>query len=533
MKREPDAPPNVREYLSILWRRKWILVLTTLAGVSVALAYSFRQPPTYASSATVLVHPVVLPIPGSQGLGTLNMASEQGIATSPAVSDLAERTLREDGSASSSVGVEANENEQTLVFTSGGIDPEIVRATAQAYASSYVEYRRDQILGQLSSAAEQIGELIDELDTQVEAAEVELQEARRLDDQGSVAVLEIRLESLSARIAEAQRQQTELVLASGVPVGEVLVPAFLPTSPTGPDHVKIGLLGLFLGLSLGTGFAFLRDRLDETVETREDIERYAGAPLLVRIPKARFVPGLALLLEDPFSHAAEAYRALRVRVLYAGSRNPMRTLMVSSFTHTEGKTTTAVNLAIALAQAEKRVAIVSADLHRPSLDNYFGAPRSWGLTDVLRGEIPLARALASTKVPNLTFLPSGPRVENPAELLGVPVMRSVLQELEELHDLVIIDSPPVLGTSDALGLAPLAQNVLLVADARTASRSSIHEAAVEFRSVGAFVLGIVLTNATDELSRYQYRQGSGYGSNGSGSPDRVSRSGALKHSEAE
>jgi capsular exopolysaccharide synthesis family protein len=208
---------------------------------------------------------------------------------------------------------------------------------------------------------------------------------------------------------------------------------------------------------------------------------------------------------EPFSGASEVYRALRARILFAASQRPIKTLMVTSSTHEEGKTTTAVNLAAALAEVDKRVILLSADLHRSGLDRYFEARSHVGLSEVLKGHVAVADAVENTSIKNLFVLPSGRRVANPSELIGSPKMHAVVAELEGLAEFVVVDATPLFGASDALSVAPLVDGVLLVVDRRRSTRSTMRDAAIELRSVGASILGIVLTHSSPQFIQYADR----------------------------
>jgi capsular exopolysaccharide synthesis family protein len=500
---EAQSPAELRQYLGILWRRKWSVVFVTALCFGAALLYSLRQPTQYSSTATVLVHPVNLPPPASSAFATLNMLSEQRIATSSRVVALAGEELRRLDVDPAAIAVEADETEQILNFAASGFDPQSIRATAQTYATAYLNDRRQQIVDQLDAAAASVQALIVDLDAQLADAQAELARAQEAGRTSQITTLEIKLQSLSAQIDGAQRQLNDLTLAAGIPAGELLEAAS-PATVSGPDRTKIALLGLFVGLSLGVALAFLLERLDERVKGRTDIEAAVGAPLIAVIPhERREEDGVAFV--QPFSGASEVYRALRARILFAASQRPIKTLMVTSSTHEEGKTTTAVNLAAALAEVDKRVILLSADLHRSGLDRYFEAGSHVGLSEVLKGHVAVADAVENTSIKNLFVLPSGRRVANPSELIGSPKMHAVVAELEGLAEFVVVDATPLFGASDALSVAPLVDGVLLVVDRRRSTRSTMRDAAIELRSVGASILGIVLTHSSPQFIQYADR----------------------------
>ncbi|MGH9895228.1 MAG: CpsD/CapB family tyrosine-protein kinase, partial [bacterium] len=200
------------------------------------------------------------------------------------------------------------------------------------------------------------------------------------------------------------------------------------------------------------------------------------------------------------STAGEAYRVLRTNLLAAAAREEVKTILVTSPSHREGKTTTSANLGIALAQAGKRVILVSADLRRPRLHEFFRLPRGPGLSEVLRGKEALGRAVrtfdasVSPHVQNLRVLPSGAAVDNPAELLASGAMTSVLEALETEADLVVLDVPPLLPVTDAVALAPLVDAVLLVVGPKSTTSISLASSRKQIDNVGARFLGVVLND---------------------------------------
>lgn len=530
---ETGRPSELREYLTVLWRRKYLIAAMILVTLGAAIFYTQRQTPLYQSSAQVLVAPISLPLQGQQSYASINMASEQLVAASPEVARMALQELQTDGIAPGIVSVEGSIEDQTLTFTATSPRPSAARSTAQAYAEAYLDHRSLQLQQDLQDGEDSINAVIDDINQQIQHAESELAAAQSSGDESRATVLQLRITSLSDQLTTQQTSLNQILLAGSAPVGHVVAPAYLPSSPSSPDVQRNRLLAVLLGISLGVGLAFLLDRLDERVRLREDVEASTGAPLIARIPKAKMPDTGPVIVDEPYADASESYRLLRARVLYAASQVGAGTIMVTSFQGSEGKTTTAANLAAALGQAGKLTVLVSADVRRPSMVEFFGGDVP-GLTDVLSRDIDLMAALTPTAVENLSVLGAGSRVDNPSELLGSEAMLKLMNRLADHADFVIVDAPPISGGSDALSMASHMHHVLLVADARHAKRGTIKEAVLELRSVGAEVLGVVLTRvASRDHPAYTYSSYS-YGPNehengkqqtkGS-SPDRLGRGG--------
>lgn len=214
------------------------------------------------------------------------------------------------------------------------------------------------------------------------------------------------------------------------------------------------------------------------------------------------VDSFGLVLDNPRSIAAEAYRTLRTNIQFYNVGEPMRRLLVTSAGPSEGKSTTAANLAITFAQAEQRVIVVDADLRRPYLHRVFQLSNLVGLTNVMLGSTELQAALLPTAMPGLSVLPTGPIPPNPAEMLGAPRMGELLDKLNQQADMVIIDTPPILAVTDAAVLSPLVDGVILVAAAGQVNREMAQRAKSQLDAVKARVLGVVLNGIEDEASGY-------------------------------
>ena len=296
-------------------------------------------------------------------------------------------------------------------------------------------------------------------------------------------------------------------------------------SPSMPRNVGAAIV---LSLLIGFGIAFLRDMLDRTIKTADQVEALLGAPVLGVIPVItggthdRANPAETKnrdlhIYENPSSPAAECCRAIRTNILFAATDKRMKTLTISSPRPREGKSTTTIYLGTTMAQSGQRVLIVDADLRRPRLHKAMNVSRENGLTTVLLGETTLDDAIKSTEVPGLYVLPAGPQPPNPAELLLTDAFSNLLQELEERFDRILLDSPPLLAVSDPVVLSRLSDGVLLVLQSGSTHIDDAVHSVRSLRNVDAPVLGVVLNDIDLDDRRYGY--GSkyyGYGGYGYG-----------------
>ncbi|HJQ34106.1 MAG TPA: polysaccharide biosynthesis tyrosine autokinase [Pyrinomonadaceae bacterium] len=294
-----------------------------------------------------------------------------------------------------------------------------------------------------------------------------------------------------------------------------------PREPVGPQRVRNIFMALLLSLGVGVGLAFLLDYLDDTLKTVEDVDRYLHLPTLALIPAPRehrrlleraapppdpAATNALALIEDVRSPVSEAYRHLRTSLLLSTAGQPPKTILVTSSQPSEGKTTTAVNIATMLAQTGADVLLIDCDLRRPRVHAHFGLPNSRGVTNYLSGDTNV-EALIQTydRVPNLKVISSGPVPPNAAELLGSDEMRKFLYTLSEQFTHVVIDSPPAISFTDASILSTMVDGVMLVVHGGRTSRAVARRARQQLQDVGAHLFGIVLNNVKLEGSNlYDY-----------------------------
>jgi capsular exopolysaccharide synthesis family protein len=270
--------------------------------------------------------------------------------------------------------------------------------------------------------------------------------------------------------------------------------ASIPEKPSFPKPSRNILGGLAGGLLLGVGLAVLRDRLDNTVKTRETLEEITSVGLVGSIPvdkECRNDP--AISFENNNSAIAEAFRKLRTNLQFLAVDNPPRLIVVTSSVPSEGKSTSAINIALALAEAEYKVALIDGDLRRPSLDKYMGLVGAVGFSTVLSGGAALDDVLQETKFPNLTVMTAGTSPPNPSELLSSLSAKKVLEELRQRFDYVIIDSPPILAVTDGAILAAKSDGALIMARYGSTKREQLAHSVGTLDDVGATLLGAVFT----------------------------------------
>ncbi|MCC2034067.1 polysaccharide biosynthesis tyrosine autokinase [Microbacterium allomyrinae] len=464
---------ELTDYIRIL-RKNWlVIVVATLLGVGVAAAWSLTRTPEYTTSSTVFV--------STQAGGTIGelqqgsnftqsrVTTYSNLVTTPVVMNPVIAELELDttaGSLAADVSASAAVNTTLITITVTNSDPTQAADIANALAAS------------LTSAVAEL-ETPDGTDTSP-----------------------VRL----SRVKDA-------------------LPPLKPSSPNVPLNLVLGAL---VGLALGVGAAVLRSVLDTRVRSSRDIELVTDRPLIGAIafdPKAKERP--LIVHADPRSPRAESFRALRTNLQFLdmGGRS---SFVVTSSVANEGKSTTTINLAIALADAGKRVALLDTDLRKPKIAEYLGIEGGVGLTDVLIGRARIADVMLPWGDRSLFVLPAGKIPPNPSELLGSHQMQTLLTVLERDFDVVLCDAPPLLPVTDGAILAKATSGAIVAVAAGRTTRHQLGGAIDALQTVGAKIAGVVLTMVPTRGpdSYYAYGYGYGYGVYGEPPTDESARASA-------
>lgn len=453
---------ELSDYIRIL-RKNWIaIVALTLIGLSATTAFTLTRTPIYESSSTIFVSTqaggTAAELQQGSSFTQARINTYVGLVRTPIVLDPVIAQLDVSTTPAALAGrVSATAALNSTLITITVSDPDATRAASLANA----------IASSLSSVVPQ------------------------LEPESNDGSSPVRL----SRVSEAQ-------------------PALSPSSPNTPLNLAIGLIA---GLVLGLGFAALRTSLDNKVRTLREAETITKAPAIGAIAydvKARERP--LIVHADPLSPRAESFRALRTNLQFLdmGGRS---SFVVTSSIASEGKSTTTINLAIALADAGKRVALIDADLRKPTVADYLGIEGGVGLTDVLIGRAAVDDVMLPWAGRSLFVLPAGKIPPNPSELLGSHKMGSFLSALEEDFDVVLCDAPPLLPVTDAAILARLTSGAIMVVSAGRATKHQLAGSTEALNTVGAklagFVMSMVPTRGPDS---YYSAYGYGYGGYGNG-----------------
>jgi capsular exopolysaccharide synthesis family protein len=487
---------DLREFLDILRRRKWAVGLTTVLVAVLALGLVYRRTPLYVSQAQVEVEPADT----AQQSQDINMETEATRVTQEQIASLAAPAMGLDADSSLQLA-KAAENVQVSVPTDttyldiscSASSPSRARTCAAAFANAYVQDRtngaQDRYSVQIAAITKKIrlaNRQLDELERQSPDSAAERKDLqRRIDGQNQII-----LAAQSLAFALPSPNPTAAVVSRS---------ATLPSMPGNKPYALTGLLATLLGLVLGVGLAFVRERLDERIRDGAGFEKALGGPVLATVPHVKGLQrkqDARLITRDaPGSPAAEAYRTARPALLHLVQTRSVKVVAVAGPGAGEGKTTTSANLAVALARGGERVVVVCCDLRKPRLSLFFeGVKGEMGLSDILNTRISWRDALRETDFDGLFIIPGGTVPENPSELLGTSDMKRLLSELRGAFDLVLLDTAPALISADTITLVPATDGVVIVADASKTRRDALTQSRRLFEQVGGTIMGGILNN---------------------------------------
>jgi capsular exopolysaccharide synthesis family protein len=345
-------------------------------------------------------------------------------------------------------------------------------------------------------------------------------------------LLEQTIETNRGFLENLRKQQSSNDVASQGSDNNISVAGFAipPEQAVSPSRLMTVFAALFLSTLFGMGLALFLEYLDDTIRTTEEIETYLQLPALAAIPTIDSIPKRSRLLlvgasaeeqedaanselliyADSRSSLAEAYRQLRTSILLSTAGHAPKSLLITSSLPSEGKTTTATNTAISLAQTGARVLIIDADMRRPRLHSVFNIENGDGLSTILSTELTeteILKVIKQDEGTKLNLLTSGPIPPNPAELIGSEQMANLLKLLSQHFTHVVVDSPPITSFTDGVLIASMVDGVILVVHAGKSSRQVVRRARQLLQDVGAKIFGVVLNNVNlRSQDNYYYYQ---------------------------
>lgn len=493
---QPDvAEMTLRDYAAVVVRRKWIVIAATLIATIIAVVFSALQTPIYSASSEVLIQPR-----GQDGLfddavANLNdraIQTEIQVLQGQAIRLRVQENLGLD-ERPASAAVRSIGSTDVIAITVRSANANNASILANAYANAYIEVRREQSVEELLAASAEVQSAIDDINTQIDAlAEDDPQRG-----------------SLVAQAANFNSTLDQLRVDARLRTGgaTIIKEAITPISPVEPTPARTAVLALIVGLLLGLAAAFLIDYLDDKVRDVEDLEALTSRTILAQVPVDPPNGSKPLAITAPDHASVESYRGLRTNLQFLALDAKMNVVQLTSSLAGEGKTTTATNLAVVLARAGHRVALVDADLRRPRVHEVFDIAASPGLTDMLLGTAPknVVNVVDVGQDHRISVYTAGAVPSNPSEMLSGRRMNRLLTQMGNHYDFVVVDSAPILPVSDSVAVAGFVDAVVVVAHADRVTKGNVTETLERLDRVSAPVIGLVLNQTRgSKVDDYAY-----------------------------
>ncbi len=539
---------DFKVYVRIIWQWSWLIILCTVVAGAIAYVVSSLSVPIYQASTTILIN---------QARNPTSSADYQDLMTSERMASTYAQLIKRDSllvkvatqlgvdepvfrQSVTGINVTAVRDTQLLKLDVEGTSPQLVAAVAYTLPLVFIGEIREVQGGRFAGARSGLQSQLQELGNQIEQTQVaidKLADSHTAEEGVELGRLRFQLNQYQTRYSSLLQsmgnlQLTELQSTDNI---SVIEQPKVPTTPIRPRIFMNTLLAAVVGAMLALGLIFLIEYLDDRIKTPQDLASILDAPLLGSIARMqakrrkRDKEELGTELEEslitalqPRHPITEAYRGLRTNLQFSSVDQALTSLIVTSASPGEGKTTTAANLAIVMAQSGRSVLLIDADLRKPRQYQVFGVPQSPGLTEALvNSDSAPTTYIRATTVPNLSILTSGKIPPNPAELLGSQRMHQFIQQLHEHVDLIILDVPPVLPVTDAQVLAPQVNGVLMVIDSEQTERAKFARAVESLLHTNARILGTVLNRlARSARGYYYYNEYSTYYASDSAKSDR-------------
>lgn len=504
---------DLRRYIALAWHWAWLFVIAAVLAGGASYYISSRMTPVYQASTIILVNEA----PGTRSTDYNAIITSERLAktyaelitTTPVLEGVVERLDLDEDPLDLKGLINVTPVRDTQLIQISVEHTQAYRAAniANALAEEFAERTQAEQASRYTASKQNFETQLAALDQQILETTEKLSALDKTDEN------EVERDRLEATLAQYRQTYASLLssyeslrLAEAQTTSTIIQKerALIPSSPIRPRTMQNTALAAVVGLMVAAGFVFLIEALDDTLKSPEEITEKLGLPVLGLITSHKS-NGKPITAEHPRSPISEAFRALRTNIAFTSVDRPLKTIMVTSPSPEDGKSTVAANLAVVMAQSGSLIALIDADLRRPRVHYHMGLDNLSGLTDLLvQPEIVLNGEIQPTTIQNLVAITSGKLPPNPAEMVGSAKMGKILKEINGVADVTIIDTPPLLAVTDAAALAPRVDGVLLIVKPNVTKAAAAVQAVEQLRRVGANLLGIVLNDVNMKKSHYRY-----------------------------
>jgi tyrosine-protein kinase len=486
------AAPSLLDYLHVLSRRKWTFLAVFLLVPVIAVAFSLKQTPVYEATADVLLRPPSsgLSVGGIQQGNVDPARFAQTQALLARIPDIAQMALADVSDSGLTIeqfradsGVTQSPGSDLLTFSFKSSDQKKAVALATAYARAFTRYKKNS---DLKPYQDRLDEVEAQLNQLVARGDTKSTEYKSLVESEQELKTYVAFPADSAEVVRVPDQAFQIE----------------------PRTKRNGGIAVVLGLILGLGAAFVAEALDTRIRSTSTVRDVLGIPVLGQLaspPKHLAKQGKLVMLAAPTSAEAEAFRTLRANLAFANAHHRARVLMVTSGVDEEGKSTTAANLAVALARGGRSVVLIDADLRSPRLHQLFDLPEKPGLTDLELGDAKLEDALREIDILDtnerggrggkLQLISAGDALHDPDELGAEAAVARVVRDVEARADFVLVDAAPLLRVGDAVALSAHVDGLLVVVRMQSLRSATLDELERTLASTPTPKLGVIVTGA--------------------------------------
>ncbi len=510
---------EIRRYIALARSWAWLIVIAVILSGGVAFIVARNTPPTYLATTRILVDEAP---GGATGNEYSQLLLEQKLAgtyvelikTRPVMQKTIDALNLPFSPDELAANVTVSAAQDSKILRIGVEDGQSARAAAIAntLAEVFIQDNEDRQSQRYADSIAKRQELLDDISDQILQYELTINrmgEPETPEDEASLASMQTQLRETQIRYTQsfADLEDLRVEQARGANNLVVVESAVVPAMPIRPRVRTSTLLAMAVGGLVAIGIVFLIEYLDDTVKSPDVVEEDTGLSTLGVIA---FIQdrddGMRLITaREPRAPVSEAFRILRTNLGFSSVDEGLHSVVVSSASPGEGKSTVTANLAVVMAQAGRNVVVVDADLRLPVQHRIFNVPNNHGLTTaILDTQAPVAQHLQETSLPGLRILTSGPTPPNPAELLNSLRMQQVLEELQGEADMLIFDTPPILTVTDASIMASRVDGCIVVAQVGRTRRDTLVRAAENLKKTDATIFGVVLNRVEQRRAGYDY-----------------------------
>lgn len=514
---------QVKRFVSALWFASWFIALCVLLAGAAAFFISRRVTPLYSASTTLLIQASTRSIAPDYESVRTSESLAQTYAEMIQMRPVLEKVItnlaltEEPEQFKEHLQVAVVRDTQLIVLSVSDSDPERAADRANEIARVFIQQNEEMQASRYEISKQTLRDELTAIDEDI--SDIQLRLARLDEPATSARRAEAdRLQMLLSQYRNTQAivsqslEQIRLVESQTTSTVSVVEPAIAPLRPVRPNRLMNVVLAAIAGGAVAVGIVFLREYLNSSVRTSEELQQLTDLPMLAAIATIKVRIGqrsAAKLIASMQEHSppAESYRVLRTSIELLSQVHPVQSLLITSSSLKDGRTTTVANLAAVTAHSGRRVIIVDADLRAPTLHTFFHLGQQPGLADLLLDEqMSLERCLLPTGIATLRLLPAGCLSADPAALLGSQRMAALLEQLKQQADMIIFDSPPVLALVDAILLARISDAALLVVMAARTPAESIARAQDQFLQAGVSFVGTVFNRVSASYRTYRSYQ---------------------------